>query len=104
MPTDEELFSRLSSLILEATERYNAGECLEDDLPTAADMARKLNYRLETVKKKLRILKEQGLIQSVSVTPRRYRFNYWALKSLDPAHLLYALFCEPESPYFISHH
>ncbi|MCE3235652.1 MAG: hypothetical protein K0Q50_1832 [Vampirovibrio sp.] len=101
MPSETELFSQLAGEIRIATDNLNAGECLEDDLPTASDLARRLNYRLETVKKKLRILKEEGLIQPVTVTPKRYRFNYWALKSLDEEHVLYSLFCEPESPYFI---
>ena len=74
---------------------------MEEDLPTAADLARKLNYRLEAVKKKLRLLKEEGLIQPVSMTPKRYRFNRWALKSLDEGHLFHELFCEPESPYYL---
>lgn len=106
MPNDTELFSQLAAEIRTATDRLSAGDCLEDDLPTAADLARRLNYRLETVKKKLRLLKEEGLVQSVSVTPKRYRFNYWALKSLDESHILFTLFCEPDSPYYIenNHH
>lgn len=101
MPNDEELFSRLVREIHEASERFNAGECLEEDLPTAADLARKYNYRLETVKKKLRVLKDNGLIHPVSMTPKRYRFDPWALKSLDESHPLFILLCEPESPHFI---
>ncbi len=101
MPTETELLGHLAQEILHATERLNTGDCLEDDLPTAADIARKCNYRLEAVKKKLRILKEEGLIQVVGMTPKRYRFNYWALKSLDPSSPLHELLCEPESPYFI---
>lgn len=101
MPSDEELFIRLTQEILAATERFQEGDCLEDDLPTAADLARKLNYRLETVKKKLRILKTQELVKIVSMTPKRYRFNYWALKHLDSDSLFYELFCEPDSPHYI---
>jgi len=104
MPSETELFTSLAGEILAATERMNAGDALEDDLPTAADLARKLGYRLETVKKKLRVLKEEGLIQPVSMTPKRYRFNFWALKSLDEAHVLHSLFCEPDSPHYIEFH
>jgi hypothetical protein len=103
-PSDEELFTRLVEEIRQATERVSAGDCLEDDLPTAAALARKFNYRLETVKKKLRVLKEEGLIQPVTVTPKRYRFNRWALKDLDDAHPLHTLFCEPDSPYYLQEH
>lgn len=101
-PSEEELYTRLVGEILKATEQVSAGDCLEDDLPTAAALARTLNYRLETVKKKLRVLKEQGLIHPISMTPKRYRFNRWALKSLDDSHILHSLFCEPESPYYLA--
>ena len=86
-----ELLSQLAREIQVATERLDAGEALEDDLPTAADLARKLNYRLEAVKKKLRVLKEEGFIQPTSMTPKRYRFNHWALKSLEEDHPFYEI-------------
>lgn len=103
-PSDTEIFSRLAEEILATTERFQSETLLEDELPTAADLARKLNYRLETVKKKLRVLKEAGLIQPVSMTPKRYRFNRWALRELETGDILFELFCEPESPYFLGAH
>jgi hypothetical protein len=104
MPDENELFGRLAVAIFEATERFCLGDCLEEEMPTAADLARQYHYRLETVKKKLRVLKEQALIQPISMTPKRYRFNQWALRSLDADHPFHALFCEPESPFYIEHH
>ncbi len=104
MPSEQELFGQLAKAILEATERLHAGDCLEDEMPTAADLARQYNYRLETVKKKLRVLKEQGLIQPISMTPKRYRFNQWSLKTLEEDSPLYALVCESDSPYYIEYH
>lgn len=101
MPSEEEVFTGLAGQILEATERLVAGDIMEDDLPTAADLARRFNWRLETVKKKLRVLKEQGLIQPISVTPKRYRFNRWALREMDESSPLFVLFCEPDSPHYI---
>lgn len=101
MPSENELFIQLTGKILAASDCLHSGECLEEALPTAADLARQLNFRLENVKKKLKVLKEQGLIQPISVTPKRYRFNRWALKSVNEASPLYALFCEPDSPYYI---
>ena len=101
-PSDTEIFSNLAGEILSGTERYQAGELQEDDLPTAADLARLFNYRLETVKKKLRALKENHLIQPISMTPKRYRFNRWALSELEADSPFYDLFCEPDSEYFIA--
>jgi transcription initiation factor IIE alpha subunit len=103
MPTEEEVFIALVQEIAQATDRLNADECVEEDLPTSAELARKMNYRLETVKKKLRVLKENGLIHAVSLSPKRYRFDHWALKSVDTDSLLFSLFCEPGSPHYIPH-
>jgi predicted ArsR family transcriptional regulator len=91
-----EMLSQLAREILAATERLGEGGCLEDDLPTAADLARQLNYRVDAVKKKLRLLKEAGLIQPTSMTPKRYRFNQWALKSMDADHPFYDLIPEEQ--------
>ncbi len=93
-----EMLSRLAHEIMDATERLSQDDNgVEDDLPTAADLARKLNYRLEAVKKKLRLLKEAELIQAVTHTPKRYRFNPWALKSLSQDHPFYHLI-SPAAP------
>jgi transcription initiation factor IIE alpha subunit len=104
MPSEEEVFVALVREIVRATDRLNAGDSEEETLPTSAELARKLNYRLETVKKKLRILKTNGLIHAVSISPKRYRFNRWALHELEPDSTLFKLFCEPDSPYFLPWH
>jgi len=92
----QELLSQLVQEIQTASDRHSDGECREDELPTAAELARKLNYRLEAVKKKLRILKDAEVIQSVGMTPKRYRFNAWALKSMDDSHPFYELLTSTE--------
>src|SRR5688500_2054710 len=91
MGRDEEAISRLALEIFRATQAFSAGECLEEELPTAAELARKLNYRLEYVKKRLKPLKEADLIQAISHQPKRYRFNNQALRSLNEDDSLYAL-------------
>ena len=93
-----EMLAQLAREILAATERLGEGECMEDDLPSSADLARKLNYRIDAVKKKLRLLKEAGVIRPVGMTPKRYRFDPWGLKSLEEDHPFHALFSaeEPE--------
>lgn len=102
MPTEEEVFIALIREIAQATERLNQDEGVQEDLPTSAELARKLNYRLETVKKKLRILKAYGLVKAVSISPKRYRFDSWALHELEPDSVLFRLFCEPDSPHYLS--
>jgi hypothetical protein len=103
MPTEEEVFIALVGEIVRATDQLNANACTEEDLPTSAELARKMKYRLEMVKKKLRILKENGLIHSISLSPKRYRFDHWALKKLEPDSTLFALFGDPDSPYYVEH-
>lgn len=101
-PSEPEILTQLAHAILAGTEAYHAGDLLEEELPTAADLARRFHYRLETVKKKLRVLKEHHLIQPISMTPKRYRFNRWALTDLAMDSLLYELFCQPDSPAYIA--
>jgi len=91
-----EMLSLLAREIKTATERLEEGDALEDDLPTSADLARRFNYKLDAVKKKLKILKEADLIQPTSMTPKRYRFNAWAYRSLDDDDPLRELFQQPE--------
>lgn len=92
----EALLTVLVGEIRAATERLGDGG-QEEDLPTSASLARALDLRLENVKKKLRILKENEIIQVVGITPKRYRFNPWILKTMDDEHPLYFLFEETES-------
>jgi hypothetical protein len=94
----EELLAALVGEITAATDRFGAGECLEEDLPTAPILAHRVNERLETVKKKLRLLKAHDVIQVVGMTPKRYRLNRWAAKSLDTDHPLHFLFEEAVEP------
>lgn len=95
-PNETEVLTRLTGEIRAATLLLDESDCMSEALPTAAELARKLNYRLDTVKKKLKVLKDEGLIQSVGMTPKRYRFNAWALRSLPPEHLLYTLLADTD--------
>ncbi len=99
--SEEELIGLLVTDILAATRQWETEHIERDELPTAAELARKHKLRLEKVKKKLRLLKEVRLIEAVTINPKRYRFDWYALHALDEDHLLYPLFCDPESPYFI---
>jgi hypothetical protein len=92
----EALLTVLVGKIRAATERLGDGGA-EEDLPTSASLARALDLRLENVKKKLRILKENEIIQVVGITPKRYRFNPWILKTMDDDHPFHFLFEETET-------
>lgn len=88
---DRALLNSILTEIIQATEAWSDGSLLEDELPTAAGLARKLNLRLDNVKKKLRLLKDEGLIRAISVSPKRYRFDRYTFKHLDEDSPLYEL-------------
>jgi DNA-binding transcriptional regulator YhcF (GntR family) len=55
----------------------------EDDWPTAMMLSKQLKLKPETVKKKLRLLQQWGLIQPISVSPKRYRFDHYIWNHLS---------------------
>jgi predicted transcriptional regulator len=83
---EQMLIARMLSEIRSATEAMAhqdmPEELLLDTLPSAAELARLLDLRLEWVKKKLRILKHEGLIHAVTISPKRYRFDRYQFEHL----------------------
>jgi transcription initiation factor IIE alpha subunit len=79
----EEILTTLFQKIQAASHQFLAEEILEEDLPTAASLARELDLRLDEVKKRLTTLREEDLVQSIGVNPKRYRINVWRLKALE---------------------
>lgn len=99
MVTEQILLGQLLTDIYTASIKQGVQE---DCLPTAAELARNNGFRLESVKKKLKLLKAAELILPVGMMPKRYRFNTWMFEALKSDHPWYPLFCEPESEYFIA--
>lgn len=92
MPTSlDPILQQVFADILTATDTFSKDAFLEDQFPSAAEIARKYNFRLEAVKKKLRLLKSHGVIQAVSVSPKRYRVDRFLLNQLEDDHPLYPL-------------
>jgi len=89
----------LACAIDQATERVVVGQLLQEELPTAAFLARELGFKLDKVKKKLKFLNQAGLIQSVSMSPKRYQFDRYALSRLAKDHPWYDVFYDHGSPY-----
>lgn len=82
---------RIISEIFKATEEVILGDREKETLPSAAELARHLGYRLETVKKKIRFLRDTGWVQSVGVSPKRYRFDIYRLSTLSEDDAIYSL-------------
>ncbi len=72
----------------------------EECLPTAPDLARHLNLKLDKMKKKLKWLLQTGLLEAVSYTPKRYRLDMYHMSRLAHQPSISFLF-EPDSPYAI---
>jgi len=79
----EEILYFLFQKIHSTSQQVLNEEILEEDLPTAASLARELDLRLEEIKKRLQTLKDEDLIQAVGINPKRYRTNVWRLKTLE---------------------
>jgi hypothetical protein len=94
--TREETLTALFGKIRDSSQQFLSEELLEEELPTAASLARDFNLRLEEVKKRLDTLREADLIQAVSMNPKRYRLNAWRIKSAEKEtdHPLRFLFVE----------
>lgn len=61
--------------------------------PTAIEIARRNNLKLELVKKKLNILLNAGLVTSIGIKPKRWQFNEYNFSRMsvnDPIYLLIA--------------
>ena len=97
--THEELLSQLAQFILDATLAFENETIMEEELPSAADMGRQLGLDTELVKKKLKLLKHEGLIQALSYSPKRYRFDHYQLNHLSESSELYPIFLDPDTPY-----
>lgn len=65
-----------------STAELKEHEFAEEVLPSSQDIARETGYKLDKVKKKLKELTKSGLINTVSFSPKRYRFNQFEYDSL----------------------
>lgn len=99
--TGSDAAGHLGFLIWQATRNYDPAQANVDVLPSASELAKSQRMDLDAVKKRLQRLKNEGFIQPVSFSPKRYRFIPWQLTQLTPEDELFSVFCEEDSPYFI---
>lgn len=58
---------------------------------TAVELAKRVDLKLETVKKKLRILQEKGIVRSIGISPKFWIFddyNFQRISEDDPVYML----------------
>jgi DNA-binding Lrp family transcriptional regulator len=83
---------QIAQEILRATRELDDADGFADEasLPSATDLARSLNLKIDKVKKRIRQLVHDNVIRPVSFSPKRYRFDLYALRHL-PEDSLYRL-------------
>ncbi|MBX2861087.1 MAG: helix-turn-helix domain-containing protein [Vampirovibrio sp.] len=97
----KELICQLARSIFDATNGLSAAENAEESLPSSVDLAKLTGISKDRVKKKLKVLMQLGLIRPVSMSPKRYKFERFAIYELPTDHDLYQDFCNPQSPFYL---
>ncbi|MEI8388906.1 MAG: hypothetical protein WCG23_03365 [bacterium] len=60
---------------------------------TALELARKINLKIDIVKKKLNILKEKGIVRSSGVSPKYWLFDDYGFQKIEEDDPVYILLC-----------
>lgn len=85
---DKELKDIGLELMFLTPEKYS-----NDDGITAVELSKHLNLPLETVKKKLKILFEKGIVQVKGINPKYWKFNEYNFQRMDENDEVYCLLC-----------
>ena len=74
---------------------------------TYIELSRKYDIKIDIVKKKLKILQEKGIVRSIGVSPKFWRFdeyNFQKMNEDDPVYkLLCSNFCEIDFDQFFNY-
>ena len=97
----KDLVCQLAHLILDATNSVPEGMVAGDVLPTSGDLAKLTGISPDLVKKKLKILLQMGLIHPISMSPKRYQFERFAVHKLTEDHPLYEDLRNPDSVFYL---
>ncbi len=60
---------------------------------TAVELAKRVELPLETVKKKLLILKESGIVRVIGIKPKYWKFDDYKFQRMDENDDVYRLLC-----------
>ncbi len=66
---------------------------MHEDGITAVELSRILAFPIETVKKKLKILHEKGIVQVKGINPKMWKFNDYNFQRMDEEDEVYMLLC-----------
>lgn len=85
---DKELKQVGLELMFLTPEKYSNEEGI-----TSVELAKLVNLPLETVKKKLTILKEHGVVRVRGINPKYWRFDEYNFQRLDDHDEIFRLLC-----------
>lgn len=68
-------------------------KCTSDDGITAVELSKRVNLPIETVKKKLNILKEKDIVIVKGINPKYWSFNQYNFQRMPEDDELFLLLC-----------
>lgn len=68
-------------------------KCSNDKGVTAVELAKLVELPLEIVKKKLNILKEEGIVRVIGINPKYWKFDNYTFQRMDENNEVYKLLC-----------
>ena len=68
-------------------------KCSNADGITAVELAKRVNLPVETVKKKLNILKEKNIVRAKGINPKFWQFDEYNFQRLDDDDDIFHLLC-----------
>ncbi len=68
-------------------------KCSSDKGITAVELAKLVELPLETVKKKLSILKDKGIVRVFGINPKYWKFDEYQFQRMDEDDEVYLLLC-----------
>lgn len=68
-------------------------KCSNQDGITAVELAKRVNLNIDIVKKKLKILLDEGLVSVKGLNPKFWKFNDYNFQRIDESNEIYLLLC-----------
>lgn len=68
-------------------------KCSDEKGITAVELAKLVNLPLETVKKKLVILKDEGIVRVIGINPKFWKFDNYSFQRMDEDNDIFKLLC-----------
>ena len=68
-------------------------KCSSEDGITAVELAKLVNISVETVKKKLNILKSKDIVKVKGINPKYWKFNEYNFQRMDEDDEIFRLLC-----------